>query len=70
MPTFVVPHPSNPNADLLEKWRTAIPDLRAVVTPDPDGNASGPNYGTTFKESDYAPIPPEDLPFGLPAVDG
>ena len=67
MPTFEVPHPSNPNADLLEKWRTAIPDLRAVVTPDPDGNASGPNYGTTFKESDYARIPPEDLPFGLPA---
>ena len=49
-----------------KEWRTAIPDLRALVTPDNDGSASGPNYGTTFKESDYHRIPAEDLPFGLP----
>ena len=30
VPTFTVPHPSNPdNKMLLQKWRTAIPDLRA-----------------------------------------
>ena len=26
-----------------------------------------PNDGTSFEESDYPPIPPRDLPFGLPA---
>ncbi|MET0999448.1 MAG: hypothetical protein ABWX73_12075, partial [Marmoricola sp.] len=68
VPTFKVPHPSNPdNKMLLQKWRTAIPDLRAAVSPDSDGSAGGPNYGSTFKESDYAPIPAEDLPFGLPS---
>ena len=38
---------------LLAQWRTAIPDLRAAVTPDPDGTQGGANYGTTFRESDY-----------------
>jgi hypothetical protein len=65
--TLEVPHPSSHvESVLLEKWREAIPKLRAVVTPDDDGNASGPNYGATFEESDYQRIPPEDLPFGLP----
>jgi hypothetical protein len=67
VPTFKVPHPSSHDAaQLLQEWRTAIPDLRAAVTPDPDGTQSGPNYGSTFQESDYQAIPPLDLPFGLP----
>jgi len=67
VPTFKVPHPSSHNtASLLEEWRTAIPDLRAAVTADPDGTQGGANYGSTFKESDYQAIPPLDLPFGLP----
>ena len=33
-----------PRARCLAAWRTAIPDLRAAVTPDPDGS-SGANYG-------------------------
>ena len=67
VPTFKVPHPSSHNtAALLEQWRTAIPDLRAAVTPDPDGTQGGANYGSTFKESDYQAIPAGDLPFGLP----
>lgn len=67
VPTFKIPHPSNPEPEvLMPAWRTAIPDLRAVVTPDSDGSASGPNYGTTFQESDYSPIPRGDLPFGFP----
>jgi uracil-DNA glycosylase len=66
--TFELPHPSSHNATLLlNKWREAIPDLRAIVTPDPDGDSSLPNYGTSFREKDYARIPPRDLPFGLPA---
>jgi hypothetical protein len=39
----------------------------SVITPDPDGNNSGPNYDERFSESDYAPIPRGDLPFGLPS---
>lgn len=71
VPTFKVSHPSNhPEANLLREWRTAIPDLRGTVTPDADGSQSGPNYGTTFRESDYRPIPKADLPFGLPSWAG
>ena len=40
---------------------------QGIVTPDSDGDASVPNYGSSFEESDYAPIPPRDPPFGLPA---
>ncbi len=67
VPTFKVPHPSNPNEeDLLDAWRTAIPALRAAVTPDQDGSAEGPSYGSVFAESDYRRIPGGDLPFGYP----
>ena len=66
-----VPHPSNPEEeDLLAAWREAIDELRDVVTPDADGDNTGPNYGSTFEESDYAPIPRRDLPFGAPAFLG
>ncbi len=66
-----VPHPSNPEEEeLLDAWRGAIDELRDVVTPDSDGDNTGPNYGATFEESDYAPIPRRDLPFGAPAFLG
>ena len=52
---------------LLTAWRAAITDLRTRVTPDSDGNPGLPNYGSSFKEADYAPIPPRDLPFGVPS---
>jgi uracil-DNA glycosylase len=62
------PHPSSHNeATLVSEWHKAIQDLRAVVTPDADGDASGPNYSGSFRESDYTRIPPRDLPFGVPA---
>ena len=68
VPVFEIPHPSNPNTtDLLDRWREAMTALRGIVTPDPGQDASGPNYGTTFEESDYARIPPADLPFGMPS---
>ncbi len=68
LPVFQVPHPSsrNPKA-LLDAWRAAIPQLRNLVTPDPDGNANTPNYGTKFTEADYTRIPMRDLPFGVPS---
>lgn len=65
-----VPHPSSrDNAALLKAWRAAVERLRAVVTPDPEGDASG-SYGGTFRESDYAAIPRADLPFGVPEFVG
>lgn len=68
VPVFKLPHPSSHNAaSLLNAWRAAVPQLRAVVTPDPDGDASLPNYGTSFRERDYARVPMRDLPFGVPA---
>jgi uracil-DNA glycosylase len=68
VPTFKVPHPSSRNpTKLINDWREAIEDLRGIVTADSDGDNDGPNYGTSFKESDYARIPPRDLPFGMPA---
>ena len=66
-----VPHPSSRNsAALLAAWRKAVTELRGVVTPDPDGDASGANYGTMFREIDYAAIPRGDLPFGVPSFLG
>ena len=68
VPSFTIPHPSShDNERLLAEWGRAIPELRAAVTPDPGGDATLPNYGTSFRESDYARIPPADLPFGMPA---
>jgi hypothetical protein len=44
-----VPHPSSRDAaKLINEWRSAVADLRTVVTPDPDGNSAGPNYGEKF----------------------
>ena len=71
MPVKRVPHPSSRDPDkLLNAWRAAVEDLRGVVTPDPDGDNTGPNYGAKFKEADHAAIPRRDLPFGVPAFLG
>jgi uracil-DNA glycosylase len=67
VPVFEVPHPSSRSPKkLVDEWREAITQLRAIVTPDSDGDATLPNYGSSFRESDYARIPARDLPFGLP----
>lgn len=67
VPTFEIPHPSaHDAAALAAKWAAALPDIRAAVTPDPGGSQSGPGYGAKIVEEDYSPIPPADLPFGVP----
>lgn len=67
LPVTRVPHPSSRDTEtLLNRWRAAIVALRAIVTPDADGDASRPNYGSAFREADYQPIPAQDLPFGVP----
>src|SRR3546814_2551824 len=53
-PVFEVPHPSGRDEGvLLERWRDAIVQLRALVMPDDDGDPGLPNYGSSFRESDY-----------------
>lgn len=67
LPLFNIPHPSSRDAKVLaDAWRQAVAQLRPIVTPDPDGDTTGPNYGTSLKETDYARIPSRDLPFGVP----
>src|SRR5215207_1486952 len=71
VPVSEVPHPSSRDEQrLLDEWRAAVDQLRAVVTPDADGDNGGPNYGSDFAESDFAAIPRRDLPFGAPAFLG
>ena len=64
-------HPSShDDAATATAYRAAITQLRAIVTPDPGGTNTGPNYGLTITESDYARIPRKDLGFGAPAFLG
>lgn len=66
-----VPHPSSHDeAALVNAWRDAVTELRTIVTPDDDGDNTGPNYGAAFEESDYTAIPRRDLPFGAPSFLG
>lgn len=67
LPVVPLPHPSSRNATTLAtQWRDGVTQLRGIVTPDWDGDATGPNYGSTLQEADYSPIPRGDLPFGVP----
>jgi uracil-DNA glycosylase len=67
LPVVPLPHPSSRSAtELADAWRAGIAQLRGIVTPDSDGDATGPNYGSTITEADYAAIPRADLPFGVP----
>jgi hypothetical protein len=76
VPNFKLAHPAavdrtgSGNDAALKAWGTAITALRAIVTPDPDGDASGTNYGACFTEVDYARIPRWDLPAMAPAYLG
>jgi len=71
VPFIRIPHPSSHDESVLvTKWAQAVTQLRAIVTPDPDGNITLPNYGAKFTEADYRPIPRCDLPFGAPAFLG
>jgi uracil-DNA glycosylase len=71
VPVVKLPHPSSRGATALATaWRAGITQLRGIVTPDSDGDATGANYGTTIKEPDYAAIPRGDLPFGAPSFLG
>jgi hypothetical protein len=70
-PVFNLLHPSSHDPlALAESWRVAIPQLRALVTPDVDAESIPCNYGAQVVETDYRAIPKRDLPYGLPAFIG
>lgn len=52
---------------MLTDWNRVVTNLRNLVTPDKNAPAGLPLYGDKFAESDYAPIPAFDLPYGLPS---
>lgn len=68
VPVFKTYHPSYRGAEtiLLTDWNRVINELRPIITKDSDGDNTLPLYGNTILESDYAPIPRRDLPFGVP----
>ena len=51
---------------LLDNWNAALPGLVAAIQ-HPDVPAPATPYGTSFIDSDLPPIPPDDLPPGIPA---
>jgi len=76
VPVFKIAHPAAVDRDgsgddaALKGWASAVKKLRAIVTPDPDGDADGPNFGKFFTEVDYVRIPREDFPKMTPAYVG
>jgi uracil-DNA glycosylase len=61
-------HTTTPGSEekMLTDWNRVVTELRSLITPDTGGNNTAPLYGPKFQESDYSPIPPYDMPFGLP----
>jgi hypothetical protein len=76
VPVFKLPHPAavdrtgSGDDSALKAWKKAVTTLLGIVTPDPDGNATGPNYGAYVTEIDYARIPRWDFPAVTPAYVG
>ena len=76
VPIVKLAHPAAVDRDgtgndaALKAWAKAVTTLRGVVTADPDGDATGPNFGDYFTEIDYARIPRWDLPSVAPAYLG
>jgi hypothetical protein len=76
VPVFKVAHPAAVDRDgsgndaALQKWKQTVTTLRGIVTPDPDGNLSQPNFGSYWTETDYARIPRWDFPSITPVYVG
>lgn len=70
-PVFEITHPAaHDEGALLANWNAALAGLRALVTPDDDGQADPLPYGQAFQEEDHPAIPTWDMPFGVPAWQG
>jgi uracil-DNA glycosylase len=70
IPTFFLTHPAAEDQTVLRNWSRQLEGMAAVVTPDPGGEVDVSPYGSQFTESDSAPIPAADLPFGMPGWHG
>jgi len=76
VPIFKLAHPAAVDRSAsgddaaLRAWQSAVATLRTIVTPDPDGDATGPHFGAYWTEVDYARIPRWDLPSMAPAYVG
>jgi len=76
VPSFKLAHPAAVDRSAsgddaaLNDWNTAITKLRTIVTADPDGDPSVPNFGAYFTEIDYARIPRWDFPRTTPTYVG
>ena len=66
VPWFQLTHPSAPDALVVSSWNAQLNALHAAVTPDSAALVDTTPYGATFGVNDVAPIPREDLSFGLP----
>ena len=66
VPVFKTYHPSYrfDESKLTSDWNRVITELRKIVKKDRGAKKDLPLYGEKIVESDYAPIPPKDLPFG------
>jgi hypothetical protein len=58
------------NDAALKGWAAAVTRLRNLVTADPAGDQSTPNFGAYFTEIDYVRIPRWDLPSMAPLYAG
>src|SRR5262249_31488545 len=76
VPVFKLAHPAavdrtgSGHDAALKGWRDAAVTLRTIVTPDPLGDPTMPNFGDYFTEVDYARIPRWDFPTMTPAYVG
>jgi uracil-DNA glycosylase len=67
LPIVEITHPAAPDeAALLASWNRALTRLRTLLQPDPGAEPDPQPYGNTFPPEDEAPMPRQDLPFGLP----
>ena len=66
VPWFQLTHPSAPDNIVLPNWNGQLNALHAAVAPDSAALVDTTPYGATFGVNDVAPIPREDLSFGIP----
>jgi hypothetical protein len=70
VPWFQLTHPSAPDNIVLPNWNAQLNAMHAAVTPDSAALVDTTPYGAVFGVNDAAPIPREDLSFGLPEWHG
>ncbi len=66
VPWFQLTHPSAPDNQVLQNWNAHLNALHAATTPDSAALVDTTPYGAAFGANDFAPIPRDDLAFGLP----